>query len=83
MDKPISTRKDVVSDIKAAKGIESDYIQLLNEYNKLQKVRETVFIVNVQRRFHPGFKIVNNLLTEIAYKTNCPITSIQAMHCDG
>lgn len=83
MDKPVTTRKNVVSDINAAKRIENDYIQLLNEYNKLQKIKETVFIINVQRRFHPGFKIVNNLLAEVARKTNCPITSIQAMHCDG
>ncbi len=83
MDKPITTRKNVVSKMKEAKKIESDYLELLSDYQKLQKTKETVFIVNVQRRFHPGFKIVNKLLAEIALKTNCPITSIQSTHCDG
>ncbi len=83
MDKPVTTRRDVVIDMKAAKHIENDYKLLLSEYNKLQKKKETVFIVNTQRRFHPGFELVNELLAEIAQKTNCPITSIQSMHCDG
>lgn len=83
MDKPITTRKDVVTNIKAAKNIENDYKLLLGEYNKLQEKKETVFMINAQRRFHPGFKLVNELLGEIARRTNCPITSIQSMHCDG
>jgi len=83
MDKPITTRENVVSDIKAAKQLEEDYKDLLDKYNKLQKKKETAFIINTQRRFHPGFKLVNELLTEIAEKTNCPITAIQSTHCDG
>lgn len=49
----------------------------------MQETKETVFIINTQRRFHPGFRVVSELLAEIAYKTNCPITAIQSMHCDG
>lgn len=83
MDKPISTEKNVVSSISSAKKIESDYLDLLDGYNKLQGNKETCFIINTQRRFHPGFEYVNKLLAEIATKTNCPITSIQSSHCDG
>lgn len=83
MDKPVTTRSGVVTDIKTAKQIEDDYKLLLNKYNKLQQKKETVFVINAQRRFHPGFKLVNELLAEVAQKTNCPITSIQSMHCDG
>lgn len=83
MDKPITTRTNVVTSLKNAKQIEGDYRYLLGKYNKLQKEKETIFMVNAQRRFHPGFKRVNELLAEIAQKTNCPVTSVQSMHCDG
>lgn len=83
MDKPITTEKDVVSDIKAAKKIESRYLDLLKDYNTLQKKRETIFTINTQRRFHPGFTLVKELLAEVAENTNCPITAIQSTHCDG
>jgi hypothetical protein len=83
MDKPITTKKEVVTDLSAAKKIESDYMELLKDYLNLQEQKETVFIINTQRRFHPGFNLVNKLLSEIAVKTNCPITAIQSSHCDG
>lgn len=83
MDKPITTRKNVVSDIDAAKKIETDFIDLLRDYYNLQKRKETAFTINTQRRFHPGFITVKNLLAEIASKTNCPVTAIQSTHCDG
>lgn len=83
MDKPITARKNVVSNLDAAKGIETDYLNLLNDYQNLQKKRETAFMINTQRRFHPGFVVVKELLSEIAMKTNCPITAIQSTHCDG
>jgi len=83
MDKPITTENYVVSDEKAAKRIEDNYLDLLNDYNDLQKNKETIFSINTQRRFHPGFAVVKKLLTEIARKTNCPITAIQSTHCDG
>ena len=83
MDKPITTEENVVTDTKAAKRIESNYLDLLNDYKNLQKTRETAFVINTQRRFHPGFALVNKLLVEVAKKTNCPITAIQSTHCDG
>lgn len=83
MDKPITTENNVVTDIKAAKRIESRYIDLLEDYIKLQEKKETVFTINTQRRFHPGFILVKKLLTEVAQKTNCPITAVQSTHCDG
>lgn len=83
MDKPITTERNAVSDIKSAKKIEENYLDLLIRYKKLQKSKNTIFTINTQRRFHPGFKVVQELLTEIALKTNCPITSIQSSHCDG
>jgi len=83
MDKPVTTQKNVVSSMKAARGIEEDFEVLLSKYLELQKQKGSAFIVNTQRRFQPGFKVVTELLSEIALKTNCPITSIQSTHCDG
>lgn len=83
MDKPITTENYVVSDVDAAKRIETKYLDLLQDYNRLQENKETIFSINTQRRFHPGFAVVRKLLTEIAEKTNCPITAIQSTHCDG
>ncbi len=83
MDKPITTRKNVTTDSAQAEGILEDYMQLFKKYKNLQKKKNTIFSINVQRRYHPGFNIVSNKLKEIAVKTNCPITSIQSTHCDG
>lgn len=41
------------------------------------------FIINVQRRYHPGFKFVFNKIKEISEQFNIPVTAIQSSHCDG
>lgn len=83
LDKPITTRKNVVSDITQAKGILEDYEELLSDYNKLQEQKETVFMINSQRRFHKGFQFVIEKIREVKEQTNCPINFIQAYHSDG
>ncbi len=83
MDKPISTRKNVSHDKKEAIGIYEDYKEILNAYLKLQNKKETVFSVNVQRRYERGYLKVFDLIKEVATKFNAPVTSIQAMHSDG
>jgi predicted dehydrogenase len=83
MDKPITTRDNVVSDMKEAQGIYQDYMELLSAYRELQVKRKTIFSINVQRRFHPGFIEAQKLIGEMASTVNCPVTSIQSMHCDG
>lgn len=83
IDKPITTCADATSKMSRAKGIFDDYMFLLEEYQKLQLKKETIFMVNSQRRFHKGFQFVKKQIREIAEKTNCPVTFIQAYHCDG
>ena len=83
LDKPITTRKNVVSEITQAKGILQDYNELLTAYSKLQEQQETVFMINSQRRFHKGFQFVKDKIREVKKMTNCPISFIQAYHCDG
>ena len=83
LDKPITTRENVTSDLSAADGIEQDYIELLRLYENAQTKRPTAFIVNAQRRFHPGFQLAEDLISEIGLKTNCPVTFVHSYHCDG
>jgi hypothetical protein len=83
MDKPISTRSGVVSSLTQANKIEKDYLELRNQYLKLQKTKDTFFLINTQRRYEIGFKKVFSLIREVSNKFNVPVTSIQAMHSDG
>lgn len=83
LDKPITTRENVVSDLNQAEGILEDYDELLSDYNNLQQTRNTVFMVNSQRRFHKGFQFVRDKIAEVSALTNCPINFIQAYHSDG
>jgi predicted dehydrogenase len=83
LDKPITTRENVVSDLNQAKGVLEDYDELLSDYNNLQQTRNTVFMVNSQRRFHKGFQFVRDKIAEVSELTNCPINFIQAYHSDG
>lgn len=83
LDKPITTRKNVISDINQAEGILKDYEELIIDYKQLQEQKETVFMINSQRRFHKGFQFVKEKIREVATLTNCPINFIQAYHSDG
>jgi len=83
MDKPISTRKGVAHNMKAARGIVEDYQTILNAYLKLQKEKQTIFSINVQRRYELGYRKSFELINEVRERFNAPITSIQAMHSDG
>jgi len=83
MDKPISTRKNAVSDLDEANGILHDYLNLLRLYNDFQTEKPTIFSINVQRRYHPGFQYVMESIKEVGLATNCPVTSIHSSHSDG
>ncbi|MDH4461403.1 MAG: Gfo/Idh/MocA family oxidoreductase [Flectobacillus sp.] len=83
LDKPITTRENVVSDINQAKGVLQDYEELLTKYQSLQNTKNTVFMISSQRRFHKGFQFVIDKIKEVAAITNCPINFIQAYHSDG
>ncbi|RBL89636.1 Gfo/Idh/MocA family protein [Chitinophaga flava] len=83
MDKPVTTRNHAISDLAHARGILDDYLHLLKMYNELQQRKSTVFTVNVQRRYHPGFQLAMERIREVAVATNCPVTNIQSTHCDG
>lgn len=83
MDKPISTRENVITDWKQAKGIHRDYVELQQLYQKLQNKKPTIFSVNVQRRYHVGHRQVISLIKEVAEEFDAPVTCIHSTHADG
>lgn len=83
IDKPITARADSTNKMSSAVGIMDDYLVLLEHYRALQRKKETIFTVNSQRRFHAGFRFVEEQLREVGEKTNCPVTFIHSYHCDG
>ncbi len=83
MDKPISTYFDVCNDEERAKAIYDDYMEILNAYEEIQNKKRTAFIINVKRRYHPGFLIAKKFIEDISEKYNIPITSMLVYHSDG
>ena len=81
MDKPITSPPDVLNSIDAAKQVKQEYNILLNLYKKHQ---ETVnFMIQCQRRFHPGYLYIRQLLQDTIKKYQIPITYIDIYHSDG
>lgn len=84
MDKPISTIKDASVSEKAASKFMEDFNYLENIYEKSKKkYGNLLFSVMAQRRYHPAFQKMRELIAEVYQKTNCPVTSIQSFHSDG
>ena len=79
MDKPITTRKNVVIDIKEAEGIYQDYVEI----NKTAQKSQSHCVINSQRRYHPGKQKVYELIREISNKFNMPVTAIHSSDADG
>lgn len=82
MDKPISTYDNIRHDAEISARLLEDYEELKNLYEPAKK-RDKCFLINVQRRFHPGFKLVLDEIKKVREQTGCPVSTIQAMHCDG
>lgn len=83
MDKPITTRNFLSTELGQANGLIDDYNELLDIYNELQESKSTIFSINTQRRYDTGFKKVLEIIKEARDIFNVPITSIQAMYADG
>lgn len=84
MDKPVSARKGLSVNASEARGLISDYNELLDLYKTHQQPsRPLLFSINVQRRYDYGFDKVKELIAETTQKFNVPITSMQIMHADG
>ncbi|MER6399307.1 Gfo/Idh/MocA family oxidoreductase [Kitasatospora sp. NPDC001603] len=84
LDKPLTVHPGASTDPAAAQAIADDFDTLLDAYRTAQR-RDPRMVVSVlsQRRWHPAFRQVRELIGEVAEATNCPVTSIQSSHGDG
>lgn len=78
MDKPISTHKNVANSIPHANRLAADFAMLATRRDPTK-----AFIVNAQRRYHPGFQYALEQVNTVARKYGIPITAMQSTHCDG
>ena len=84
MDKPISTYENVSTDIHKARQLLEDFEELEILY-KEARLRDPglTFSIMSQRRFHPSYQKMKELIKDVFIKTNCPITSIESSYSDG
>lgn len=78
MDKPISTHRNVANSLAEAGKLATDFSLLMSEHNP-----NKAFIINAQRRYHPGFHYVLEQVQAVARDYRIPITALQSTHCDG
>ncbi|MFP4424408.1 MAG: Gfo/Idh/MocA family oxidoreductase [Candidatus Woesearchaeota archaeon] len=84
MDKPVSTYENISTESGRAEELINDFIELEILYREARKKNSSLsFSLMAQRRFHPAFKKVREIIRECFEKTGCPVTSIQTFHCDG
>ncbi|WP_329172857.1 Gfo/Idh/MocA family oxidoreductase [Streptomyces sp. NBC_01477] len=84
LDKPLGVRTDASTDPAQAAGILTDADDLLARY-EAARLRHPEIMVSVQsqRRYHPAFWRLRQLIAEVAEATDCPVTSVQSFHSDG
>jgi predicted dehydrogenase len=83
LDKPITSRVNAALDVAEAQGIEEDYRQLAQSYERAWSEHKTIFSVCAHRRYHPGIDRAIEEIREVSARTGCPVTNIHAYHCDG
>jgi len=85
MDKPLSTKENISTDVNKAKEIIADYKKLTTLHKKSEKRHghKIIFNLMAQRRFHPAFIKIKQMIKDVYDSTGCPVTSIQSFHSDG
>ncbi|MFD8984310.1 Gfo/Idh/MocA family protein [Streptomyces sp. NPDC059564] len=84
LDKPLSVHTNCSVDPYRASAILTDFDEVLGRYEAVRRTRPEVLVaVQCQRRHHPAFLRMRELIAEIAEETNCPLTSVQSFHSDG
>jgi len=81
LDKPVTARRDAVSSLEQALGIETDFRRMIAAREKAP--HDPFVSVCAHRRYHPGFDLVLEAVREACARTGCPVTAIHAHHADG
>ena len=77
-DKPITVHKNMLSK-KSIESIKSDYNKIVQK--SIQN--NTTLEIMCQRKYHPGYNFIKDLLKDTITKYNVPITFCEVFHCDG
>ncbi len=80
MDKPLSSPVGASSDLDAAKQIYDDYKKLEIIAKKSNKAR---CVVQCQRRYHPAYSRVREIVSAVIRDYGVPITHLYIYHSDG
>lgn len=83
VDKPLTTRPAILYDEAQAQGLLDDYRLLCATLEKFPASRRPTCLVSTQRRYHPAWVLVRDLIREAADRTNCPVTSLSGDYSDG
>jgi len=83
LDKPVTTRPDAVNSLSAARGILSDFEELVEAYTEANRKKPICAMLNAQRPFMPVVAKVFDSLGEVLEATGQPVTNITAAHADG
>lgn len=83
LDKPVTTRPDAVNSLSAARGILTDFEELVEVYAEAKRKKPICAMLNAQRPFMPVVAKVFDSLGEVLEATGQPVTNITAAHADG
>ena len=84
LDKPLSVQPNCSVDPFRASAILTDFEEVLASYKAARSAHPEVLVaVQCQRRHHPAFLRMRQLIAEVTEATNCPVTSVQSFHSDG
>jgi len=84
MDKPVHAEKNAAHNLQAARQVHNEYTSLVKDLRKKRKkYPRLVCEILTQRRYHPGYMLIKQLIDEVYDKTGCPITYYYAFHNDG
>lgn len=79
VDKPITCPVGVISDLDQSALLQAHFDELAES----TRAEPALVRVQCQRRYHPGYRWIRDLLGVTVSKWNVPITSIEVYHCDG
>ena len=79
MDKPITSPRDVSTNIESAKQIYKDYLDLEN----MLKQSTAKFYITCQRRNHAGYVFIKKMLKAFIAEYRIPVSYIDIYHADG
>lgn len=81
-DKPITSPQRVSSDIRMAHKILEDY-HVIAGLAREARQHGARLEVQCQRRYHPAYIYIRNLIESIIQEYGMPVTYLDVYHCDG